>query len=393
VVLRGLAMEIIVNKGYINSSKLGQYPILTLLGEKGAIIGIVGDPAQSIFSFNGAERNKLIEFELEEQVNYEMKTNRRSTQNIISLLNHIRQDDTINLSQDPLDPNNIGNRIKLLVYSDDLEKGVENYLSTVGKGSYCILARKNILVNKIKGLNENTLQQLIIRDSSRAGFFEHIFNSIEFTTEGYYGNAVNELLHILKTDSEGNLKKPFTKGVLKNRIEKQIVASNILFFIINYIKQKEDSNVFQFYLDAKSFLFNTFSIELSNYRARGELYEFNTTITLSSVIKSQNSENKQETVRTIHKSKGSEFNSVLVVFEKESELERFVINPQARICSIEDDCRIFYVALSRAKEELVIAIPSLNDNKRSVLSALGIDIDNELSVNYTPPQTLSSFFG
>ena len=127
-----------------------QAEILTLLGERGSIIGVVGDPAQSIFSFNGAERTKLIEFDVEGQVNYKMMKNRRSTQKIISLLNHIRRDDIIPLSQYPLEPNNIGNDIKLLVYSDDLQKGIENYLSAVEDSSYCILARKNLIVNNIK---------------------------------------------------------------------------------------------------------------------------------------------------------------------------------------------------------------------------------------------------
>jgi hypothetical protein len=56
VVLRGLAMEIIVNKGYINSSKLGQYQkflsliqINSLFFSSAEAIANVFDPWEGIF--------------------------------------------------------------------------------------------------------------------------------------------------------------------------------------------------------------------------------------------------------------------------------------------------------------------------------------------------------
>lgn len=55
-----------------------------------AIIGIIGDKAQSIYGFAGAEPKEFENFQLPNLQYYQMKENRRSSNEIIDLLNHIR---------------------------------------------------------------------------------------------------------------------------------------------------------------------------------------------------------------------------------------------------------------------------------------------------------------
>src|SRR5690606_7635665 len=75
-----------------------QVEIIKLIAEKETNIGIIGDTAQSIYEFQGSNPTQLLNFHLENIQNYTISDNRRSTNQIISLLNSIRSD----LIQNPL---------------------------------------------------------------------------------------------------------------------------------------------------------------------------------------------------------------------------------------------------------------------------------------------------
>lgn len=74
-------------------------PLQTLLikkiGERSCIIGVVGDIAQSIYSFQNAKPSDFTNFKIEGQSNteYTIKGNRRSTKNIMNFCNFLRQND------------------------------------------------------------------------------------------------------------------------------------------------------------------------------------------------------------------------------------------------------------------------------------------------------------
>ena len=68
--------------------------------------------------------------------------------------------------------------------------------------------------------------------------------------------------------------------------------------------------------------------------------------------------------KTIHKSKGDEFDNVLLVLESHKELS-FILTP--RLADNEEH-RIRYVAVSRAKERLFISVPSLEPKDETKFS-------------------------
>ncbi len=75
-----------------------QTKIITLLGEKSTIIGVVGDVAQSIYSFQGAKPSQFYNFTVpgtKETCIYHISGNRRSTKNIVSLCNYLRSADAL----------------------------------------------------------------------------------------------------------------------------------------------------------------------------------------------------------------------------------------------------------------------------------------------------------
>lgn len=65
---------------------------LTQLGNEGVIVGVVGDKAQSIYGFIGATVQQFDNFMVPGMQKYEIRGNRRSTRQIIDLLNVIRTD-------------------------------------------------------------------------------------------------------------------------------------------------------------------------------------------------------------------------------------------------------------------------------------------------------------
>lgn len=82
--------------------------IIKLIGKKSTIVGIVGDIAQSIYSFQGAQPTDFKNFSIEggRDVNeYVINGNRRSTENVVNFCNFLRQSDAdvVQVSKRPYD--------------------------------------------------------------------------------------------------------------------------------------------------------------------------------------------------------------------------------------------------------------------------------------------------
>src|SRR5690606_28150042 len=89
---------------------------------KETIVGVIGDTAQSIYSFQGASMQQFIDFTLPSLNIYQIEDNRRSTNQIINVLKLIRSD----LDQNsPEDKNGetpkilVGNSIQALKYCEN----------------------------------------------------------------------------------------------------------------------------------------------------------------------------------------------------------------------------------------------------------------------------------
>ena len=67
-----------------------QARIIKQLGENGTIVGVIGDYAQSIYGFLGADPKQFVSFTLDDLQDYTIQDNRRSSNEIIDLLNVIR---------------------------------------------------------------------------------------------------------------------------------------------------------------------------------------------------------------------------------------------------------------------------------------------------------------
>jgi DNA helicase-2/ATP-dependent DNA helicase PcrA len=117
-------------------------------------------------------------------------------------------------------------------------------------------------------------------------------------------------------------------------------------------------------LEYHSFI-NTNIKEISKFRA-GKARDFYSNHTYKQLSVCVNIVEDNSLHRTIHKSKGAEFDNIMLILEKESDLD-FLFVPNL---DNEEEHRVFYVAMSRAKKRLFISIPTLTELNRRKLSQL-----------------------
>lgn len=71
-----------------------QAKIIKMVSEEEIIVGVIGDKAQSIYAFQGADVKQFEDFELPNMITYKIENNHRSTEEILAVLNSIRRDVT-----------------------------------------------------------------------------------------------------------------------------------------------------------------------------------------------------------------------------------------------------------------------------------------------------------
>jgi DNA helicase-2/ATP-dependent DNA helicase PcrA len=127
--------------------------VVKLLAESGSIIGVIGDPAQSIYSFQGAKRKDFLKFYVQDIVYYEIQDNRRSTSKIIKLLNHMRKKDTI--QQDCI-RNEEGECVRVII----CQKIDDIFDHLTPDFDFCVLTLKNSSVTKLKSTSQDNCLEI-----------------------------------------------------------------------------------------------------------------------------------------------------------------------------------------------------------------------------------------
>jgi len=352
-----------------------QTKILKWISEAGTIIGVIGDPAQSIFQFQGSSRTDFLKFKLPEQKNYAIKYNRRSTRNIVNILNHMRgTDEALQECYREID----GSEVYLIV-NKSVKGIIEKFNSERARlgmtGDSCIVSRRNDSVAKFKNYagncNMSIWSDFSEVDSKRQRFIEIILSAQEYANDSMYETSVKEVMKVFKTDKKGALKDPFTtcSFEISNLIKRSMAVS-----LLEYLTSGRDENIAKnalaFYNDLNSF-FNGSGVTLKRISAGGFKTFAQAANVNDLVLGLKLGEEKYSNIRTIHKSKGTEFQSVLVYFEDNKDIQH-LLNPDVK--NEEDDCRLYYVALSRAKDFLCIATDELSQEIIDDLARLNIKL-------------------
>ena len=103
-----------------------QYKVMQLLGEKYRNICVVGDDAQSIYSFRGADVRNILDFtkDYPDCQSFKLEQNYRSTKSIIGVADALIQNNTNRLQKHLWTDNDRGDPVKVLQCADDQDEAL-----------------------------------------------------------------------------------------------------------------------------------------------------------------------------------------------------------------------------------------------------------------------------
>ena len=395
-------------------TNISQYIIVKRLAEKHKNITVVGDDAQSIYSFRGAKIENILNFKNDypEYQTYKLEQNYRSTQNIVNAANSIINKNINQIKKNVFSEEDEGEKITVLKANTDKEEGYNvvekifdlQYQHQYKYSDFAILYRTN-------------MQSRLFEESLRK---RNIPYRIYGGTSFYQRKEVKDLLSYLRmiinpNDTEA-LKRVINyprRGIGASTVEKIEMASastgksvwTILMhlseinlglnngvinklnqftaFIINLIQEKEKLNAYEItqkiasdsgilkdlYRDktpegvnrhdnvkelinaAKEF------VEQVESEGQDEAPNLDAFIENVSLLTDLDSEDKDKTERvslmTVHSAKGLEFKNVFIVGVEQDLFPSGMSSSTPQ--EIEEERRLFYVAITRAEENAFIS--------------------------------------
>jgi len=386
-----------------------QYLIIRALSDKFQNICVVGDDAQSIYSFRGANINNILNFQKDfpDAKLFRLEQNYRSTKNIVNAANSLIENNQKRLKKNVWTENESGEKISVNKLLTDGEEGrfvassifeykMQNQLqnsdfailyrtNAQSRSFEDALRKKNIPYRVYGGLSFYQrkeikdvlayLRLLINFDDEQA--FKRIIN---FPPRGIGQTTLNKVSVEAKkySESDFNFIKKYSKSfdIINNSTKNKLLDFVVM---IESIKVKLDSlNVFEITKEIlkQSGLYNLYkndeSLEGVNRIQNIEellngIKDFvdNTEendISVSSFLQNvalatdqdQESDDKNKvSLMTIHLAKGLEFPYVYIVGLEEN-LFPSAMNLNSRT-ELEEERRLFYVALTRAEKKIFLS--------------------------------------
>ncbi len=399
-------------------TNFAQHRIIRLLTQENGNLCVVGDDAQSIYSFRGANIRNILELKREYPTLeiFKLEQNYRSTQNIINAANTLIAKNSMQIPKEVFSRNDVGERIEVVKSYSDFEEGylVANSISQVkmrGTESYdefAILYRTNA-------------QSRVLEESLRKRNIPYrIYGGLSFYQRKEIKDAISYLRLAINPDDDEALKRAINtpprgigettvKKIATSAMEHQVSMTTVINKIDKYnvelnrgTKSKlaafiamidefrtlikdgmnaEDiiqtvitnAGLFSMYISdstpenvskqenleelmnaARSFV--TDKIEKGDDE-HTSLQDFLSEVSLATDQDSDDeTEGPKVTLMTIHAAKGLEFANVFIVGVEEDLLpsSKSVSSPQ----EIEEERRLLYVAITRAKKYCMMSYAS-----------------------------------
>src|SRR5690554_5960794 len=385
-----------------------QYLIVRALSDKFQNICVVGDDAQSIYAFRGANINNILNFQkdYDDVKLYRLEQNYRSTKNIVEAANSVIDKNKNKLEKVVWTDNESGNKIKINRSMTDGDEGrfvassiFENKMNhQLSNGAFAVLYRTNA-------------QSRAIEDALRKKDIPYrIYGGLSFYQRKEIKDVIAYLRLVLNPKDEEALKRVINypaRGIGDTTMEKLIVAGNhykrSVFEVMENIDKIDlkiataTRNKLQTFVTMiRSFQvlnesYNAFEIaehvtkktgllielkkdstpegiarienieELLNglkdfvegqkelAEATGSLAEFLEDVALATDLDNEKGDDDRVALMTIHLAKGLEFPFVYIVgMEEDLFPSAMSMNTRAEL---EEERRLFYVALTRAEKQ------------------------------------------
>tara|TARA_R110002050_G_scaffold56512_1_gene126985 strand:+ start:76993 stop:79323 length:2331 start_codon:yes stop_codon:yes gene_type:complete len=204
-----------------------QYLIVKALSDKFQNICVVGDDAQSIYSFRGANISNILNFQkdYDNVVMYRLEQNYRSTRNIVNAANSIIAKNKNQLEKVVWTDNDDGTPIKVHRSTTDAEEGrfvagsiFENRMQhQMSNGSFAILYRTNS-------------QSRAMEDALRKRDIPYrIYGGLSFYQRKEIKDVLSYLRLVINTKDEEALKRVINfpaRGIGQSTLDKLTVAAN-----------------------------------------------------------------------------------------------------------------------------------------------------------------------
>ena len=385
-----------------------QYLIVKALSDKFQNICVVGDDAQSIYAFRGANINNILNFQrdYDDVKAYRLEQNYRSTKNIVEAANSIIEHNKTKLDKVVWTANDDGPKIIVHRLMSDAEEGryvassiFENKMQhQLGNDQFAILYRTNA-------------QSRAMEDALRKKDIPYrIYGGLSFYQRKEVKDVLSYLRLIVNPKDEEALKRVINypaRGIGATTMDRLIVAAkqydrsifevienidrldiginsstktklkNFVTMIKSFQALEETQNVYELteYVLKKSALITELkkdgtqegisrieNIEelLNGMRdfvegqkevadARGALSEFLEDVALATDLDNDKGDDDRVSLMTIHLSKGLEFPYLYIVgMEEDLFPSGMAMNTRE---DLEEERRLFYVALTRAEHQ------------------------------------------
>jgi DNA helicase-2/ATP-dependent DNA helicase PcrA len=385
-----------------------QYLIVRALSDKFQNICVVGDDAQSIYAFRGANINNILNFQkdYEDVKTFKLEQNYRSTRNIVEAANTIIDKNKVKLDKIVWTANEFGPKIKVHRSMTDAEEGrfvagtifEQKMQNQLNNGQFAILYRTNA-------------QSRAMEDALRKRDIPYrIYGGLSFYQRKEIKDVLCYLRLVINPKDEEALMRVINypaRGIGDTTVEKLIVAANhykrsifevmqnidkidlklnagtkqkltdfvLMILSFQVIDQNQDAFYVTDHVSKKTGLVQELKkdatpegmAKIQNIEellnglkdftegqkeidgARGALSEFMEDVALATDLDKDTSDEDRVALMTIHLAKGLEFPHVFVV-GMEEDLFPSAMSMSTR-SELEEERRLFYVALTRAEQQ------------------------------------------
>lgn len=424
-----------------------QYLIVRALSDKFQNICVVGDDAQSIYAFRGANINNILNFQKDYEgvKTFRLEQNYRSTKNIVEAANTIIDKNKVKLDKIVWTANDFGPKIKVHRSLTDNEEGrfvastiwEQKMQNQLNNGAFAILYRTNA-------------QSRAMEDALRKRDIPYrIYGGLSFYQRKEVKDVLCYLRLVINPKDEEALVRVINypaRGIGNTTIEKLTIAANhykrSIFEVMQNIERidlKLNSGTKQKLLDFVTMIQSFQAInenqdafyvtdhvakktgliqelkkdatpegmaKIQNIEellngikdftdgqkevdgARGALSEFMEDVALATDLDKDTSDEDRVALMTIHLAKGLEFPHVFVV-GMEEDLFPSAMSMSTR-SELEEERRLFYVALTRAEHQAYLTYAQsryrwgkLTDSEPSRFIE---EIDSQYLEYMTPPE-------
>ncbi len=390
-----------------------QYLIVKALADRYENLCVVGDDAQSIYGFRGANIENILSFQKDysNSTIYRLEQNYRSTKNIVNAANSVINNNINKLDKEVWTKNENGEKIEINQSITDSEEG--RFVSSsifknkdnlnLENGSFAVLYRTNaqsrsiedslrrrnityqvygglsfyqrkeikdilaylrVIVNPsdeeslkriinfpTRGIGQTTLDKLLIYSNTKnISLYETLekLNVDEININSGIKNKLNNFLTIIKNFQLLNEK--LSAFEMAEEVLKRIGIINLLKSEGTVESISRIENIEELLNGIKDFIEGEGQVVDS----KGNLSDFLEDVALASELdKDIDETEKKVSLMTIHLAKGLEFNYVYIV-GLEEDLFPSALSSTTR-ADLEEERRLFYVAITRAKKKVIIS--------------------------------------